>query len=282
MDLGWDVVAVYEDNDVSASTTRTRPQYLEMLAALEAGHVDGVVVWDLDRLTRRPIEIEQFIDLADRRGVALASVGGDCDLATDNGRLYARIKGAVSRAEVERKSARQKAANAQRAEAGRPHVGRRPFGYNADCATVNEPEAAEVRAAAEALLAGGSLRGVVAGMNARGVQTTAGNPWHSTELRRLLVNPRYVAQRVHKGEVVGTGTWQAILDDDTHDAVKAILSDPDRHRAGRPRRYLLTGIAACSICGGRIFGCTEPRGPLYYCETRKHVARRAAHPSTIS
>jgi site-specific DNA recombinase len=83
VDLGWDVVAVYEDNDVSASTTRTRPQYVKMLAALEAGQVDGVVVWDLDRLTRRPIEIEQFIDLADRRGIALASVGGDCDLATD-------------------------------------------------------------------------------------------------------------------------------------------------------------------------------------------------------
>ena len=79
------------------------------------------MVWDLDRLHRRPIELEQFLDVADRHGVAMASVGG-VDLATCNGRPVARIKGAVARSEVERKSARQKAANDQRAEARRPQL----------------------------------------------------------------------------------------------------------------------------------------------------------------
>lgn len=58
----WPVVRIFEDNDFSASTGKPRPAYLEMLAAMEAGHVDGVIVWDLDRLTRRPMEMETFID----------------------------------------------------------------------------------------------------------------------------------------------------------------------------------------------------------------------------
>lgn len=273
--LGWRVAQVYTDNDVSASTGKRRPAYEQMLAALEAGTVNAVIVWDLDRLTRRPIEIEHFIDLADRKGIALASVGGDVDLATDNGRMFARIKGAVARAEVERKSARQKAANDQRADNGLPPAGRRAFGYTSDGLGLVEEEAAEFRAAADALLAGSSLSAIVRGMCTRGVGTTAGNAWKPTELRRVLVNPRHAGLRVHRGEVVGEGTWPAIIDVDTHRAVVAVLSDPSRHRAGRPRRYLLTRVARCGVCGGTIYGVMEPRGPLYYCQTRSHVARRA-------
>ncbi len=274
--LGWVVAGVYEDNDVSASSGKARPAYQRMIRDLEEGRVDAVVVWDLDRLTRRPIEVEEFIDLADRRKVALASVGGDIDLATDNGRMYARIKGAVARAEVERKSARQKAANKQRAEAGAPHIGRRPFGYERDGVTVCEDEAAEIRKAADAMLAGGSLRGVVADLNARSVRTTAGGRWHPTEMRRLLANPRYVGHRTRHGEIVGRGSWEAILDEDTWRALGAILMDPARHKAGRPRRYLLSGIARCSVCEGRVFGASEKdKGPLYRCESRAHLQRRA-------
>lgn len=274
-DLGWTVTKVYTDNDVSASSDKPRPAYRQLMADLEAGTADALVVWDLDRLTRRPIEIEEFIALADRRGIALASVGGDVDLATDNGRMFARIKGAVARGEVERKSARQRAANDQRAEQGRPFMSRRAFGYAKGGASVLEAEAVEYRRAVDELLAGTSLRAIVRGLNDRGVTTTAGNPWKPTELRRLLQNPRHAGLLVHRGVVVGPGTWPAIVDEDTHRAVVAVLSDPSRSKAGRPRRYLLTGLAACAVCGGSIYGVTEPRGPLYYCETRRHVARRA-------
>lgn len=273
--LGWTVREVYEDNDISATTGRTRPAYERMLADLDAGRVDAVVVWDLDRLHRQPIELEHFLALADRRGIALASVGGDVDLATDNGRLYARIKGAVAKAEVERKSARQRAANDQRAAAGRPSAGRRPFGYSVDGLEVVDVEAAEVRKAVETVLAGGSLHGVAADMTARGVTSTAGGPFRPTQLRRMLANPRYAAQRVHRGEVVGAGGWPAIVHLDDWRALQGVLADPARHKAGRPERYLLSGVARCAACGGRIYGAKEPRGRTYLCESRRHVVRRA-------
>lgn len=90
---GWHVVDVYEDNDISASTTRPRPAYQRMAQSVEAGELDGVVVWDVDRLTRTPRELEDVIDWAERHGLHLASVGGDFDLGTPQGRMTARIKG---------------------------------------------------------------------------------------------------------------------------------------------------------------------------------------------
>ncbi len=84
--LGWQVVDVYSDNDVSASKAQVRPEYERLLSDLESGRINAVVVYDLDRLTRKPAELEAFIGLTDRLGVALANVAGDVDLTTAAGR----------------------------------------------------------------------------------------------------------------------------------------------------------------------------------------------------
>ncbi len=152
---GW-TAHEYVDNDKSASKGR-RPAYESMLDDIRAGAIDAVVVWDLDRLHRRPMELEHFIDLADAKHLKLASVGGDADLSTDNGRLFARIKGAVARAEIERKSSRMKRAARQRAEAG-ICGGTRPFGYAESGNEFIECEAAALREATPWATAGPAER----------------------------------------------------------------------------------------------------------------------------
>lgn len=276
--LGWAVVGVYEDNDVSATGRTPRPRYEAMLTDLEAARLDAVVVWDLDRLTRRPIEIEHFIDLADRRGVALASVGGDVDLATDNGRLFARIKGAVARSEVERKSARQRAAGEQRRAAGLQHVGRRAFGHTRDGRGLEEAEAAWVRKGVAALLAGESVGQITRAFNEAGLTTTAGGPWRTTELRRMLRNPRHAGLLTHVGVVVGEGAWEPIISVDDHRAVCAVLDDPARHTArARVDSALLVGVATCGRCGAAIYSTRSGDRPrYYYCSSRRHLTRAAA------
>lgn len=278
-DRGWTVVGEYADNSLSASKRTTRrPGYEQLVTDYHAGRFDAVVVWDLDRLTRQPRQIEDWIDAAEERGLLLTTVDGQADLSTDNGRLFARIKASVARSEVERKSARQKAGNQQRAEQGRPHPGRRVFGYTRDGMTVNEAEAVEFRRAVEQVKAGVSLRAVVKDWNARGVTTTAGNPWGPTELRRLLGNPRHAGILVHRGAVMGRGSWPAIIDEDDHLAVTAVLSDPARRPRGRPRVYLLSGVARCGACPpdapGRLYGRVEARGALYVCERAAHLGRK--------
>ncbi len=272
--LGWDVVEVFEENDTSASKGH-RPRYTEMMARLARGEASGLIAWSLDRLTRRPREIEDVLDLAAERDVALATVSGDIDLGSSHGRAMARVVAAFARQEIEVKSERQRAANLQRAESGKAHAGRRTFGYDAKGSSVLKREAREIRAAVQSILQGGTLRAIVRDFERRGVRTTAGGPWRPTELRRMLSNPRYAGVLVRNGEVMGPGVWPAILDVDTHRAVVAILSDPARRRPGAPRRYLLSGVATCGVCGRRCYGATEKRGPLYLCQTRAHVVRRA-------
>lgn len=70
-----------------------------------AGALDAIVTWHNDRLHRSPKELEAFIDLVERCGVRLAVVtGGDHDMTTPDGRLSARIVGAVARKESEDRS----------------------------------------------------------------------------------------------------------------------------------------------------------------------------------
>src|SRR5664280_3696431 len=89
---GWRVVGTYIDDDVSAYKGKPRPQYRRMLDDMRAGAVDAVVVWDLDRLHRRPKELEEFFELCEAAGItSLASVSGDVDLATHDGQFTARI-----------------------------------------------------------------------------------------------------------------------------------------------------------------------------------------------
>jgi site-specific DNA recombinase len=101
---GWDVVEVYVDNDVSAYSGKKRKDYRRMLADLEQGTATVVIAWHTDRLHRSPTELEEYIDLSERRGVATHTVqAGTIDLATPSGRMTARILGAVARQESEHK-----------------------------------------------------------------------------------------------------------------------------------------------------------------------------------
>ena len=59
--LGWDIVAVHTDNDLSAYSGKRRPGYEALLDDLRSGHADAVITWHLDRLHRSPVELEDYI-----------------------------------------------------------------------------------------------------------------------------------------------------------------------------------------------------------------------------
>ena len=121
---GWPVVRVFTDDDVSAWSGRRRPAYEAMLQALEAGEITAVAVYDLDRLHRQPRDLERFFDVCDRAGVKdLASVAGDVDLGTSDGRLLARIMGAVAAKSSDDTSRRIKRKLDDVAAEGRKHGG---------------------------------------------------------------------------------------------------------------------------------------------------------------
>lgn len=288
---GWMVGEVFTDNDCSATSGKIRPQYARMMGALAAGQLDALVVWDVDRLTRTPRELEDVVDLAERRGVALASVGGEIDLATPQGRLTARIKGNVAKHESEQLARRVKRKMAERAEAGQPH-GRVAYGWRREqvyddqgrrlgSKDVVHPEQAQViRSAADAVLAGESLRAVVSRLNATGERTLNRKPWTTTTLRLILLRERNVGRRVHQGRVIGDAEWEPVLDIDTHGRLVALLTDPARRNspASSAVKYLLSGIARCGVCDGPmrvlVAGKDGRTNDTYVCQQGYHLRRQ--------
>lgn len=116
---GWSCTP-YVDQSISPSKKDVeRPDYDAMVASYERGELDAIISWDLDRLTRQPSQLEEWIERAEEHGLKLVTANGDADLSTDGGRMFARIKAAVARGEVERKGARLSRAQQQRAEQGR-------------------------------------------------------------------------------------------------------------------------------------------------------------------
>jgi DNA invertase Pin-like site-specific DNA recombinase len=136
--LGWPVTQVYRDNDVSAYSGRPRPQWRQLLADIDARLVDAIVCWHVDRLTRSPRELEEVIDLHDKRSIALASVTGEIDLSSPTERMLARMLGAAARHEAEHQAERHRRAGLQKARAGKPHRAgnRRGYGYQPDGITI--------------------------------------------------------------------------------------------------------------------------------------------------
>lgn len=270
---GWEPIE-YVDNSISASSGKVRPAYARMLEDVAAGRIQAVVAWDLDRLHRRPIELEHFIDIADKHRLALATVTGDVDLSTDNGRLYARIKGSVARAEVERKSARQRRAGLQRAQSGKPWGPHRPFGFQEDKTTHRPEEVQIIQGMYADILAGVSQHQIARNLNEQGIPTTRGGEWVQSTVRELLRNPRNAGLRKYKGEVIGKGDWEPIVSEETWRV--AVQRMTGGGNGGGPRKHLLAGVAKCGVCGaGMVTQYLPGKVRTYACTSGKHVARNA-------
>jgi site-specific DNA recombinase len=294
--LGWAVADVYVDNDVSAYSGKPRPAWQQLLVQVESGTVDAVLCWHVDRLTRSPRELEDVIDLADRHGLALATVTGDIDLATPTGRMVARLLGASARYESEHKGERQRRQIRQFAEAGHQVAGgRRPYGYNLERgdgrikATVDPVEGPIVGDCARRVLAGEAIASITRDLNQRGVLTSAGNPWNRTTLRRMLCSARISGRREHiptdsyegvrplVGEIVSTESdWPGIISAADSDRLRTLLSRPERRiTTGGSRKHLLSGILHCARCGQPMVGRSS-RGVLRYVCNRNPDGGKAA------
>jgi DNA invertase Pin-like site-specific DNA recombinase len=270
---GWTIVAEYVDNNLSASAEGvTRPEYERLLEDIANRELDSVAVWDLDRLTRQPLQLEQFVRTCEQAGMTrLALIGGNVDIGTGDGLLVARIKGAVAAEESRKTGQRIRRKHQELAEKGLYHGGgARPFGFEPDGVTIREDEAALIREAAGRILKGGTLYGIRKDWTERGVPTVSGKPWSVQSIRRTLIRPRIAGLRQHQGEVLGEAVWPAILDKETWDAVCVVLTDPSRRQPPPSRKYPLRGVLVCGECGRalvavprrdrRIYGCRKDSG----------------------
>ena len=292
---GGRYVFTYEEPDTSAWKRRRvrmpdgstvyrviRPVFEGALNDLKRGiapngeRLDGLVVYDIDRLTRDNRHLEDAIEVVEHYGRPILDFTDTLDLLTDNGRTIARILVATSNKQSADTARRTRRKHQALQQAGIPVGGRRPFGWQADKRTVDDAEAEAVRAAAQRILDGAPLGAIVADWNARGIVTPAGNPWKRASVKAIFRNPRvcgYRARAVKSLHDDGTesafrmeivrdadnrpviGQWEPILSVQTWETVVALIGASTRSgRGSNARVYLLSSILRCGRCGGRMRG----------------------------
>ena len=285
---GLDVVEVYVDNDMSASSLkRPRPRYQEMLAAVAEGEVDAIIARHDDRLHRHPREMEDFIDLVEATKVEVLLIDGFRDFRTARGRSEARNEVNRGKYESERKGERLALMHEDIAAQGRWKGGPRPYGYSpaGDGRLEVVPAEAEViRHAAAKVLAGETLYGICRDLNAADVPAAKGGGWRTPSLARILTAPMVAGRREFHGEDLGPATgWEPILDEVTWRRVRTALDYGKPKRPGRPPTYLLTGgLARCAQCGRPLHAQRTTKGARRYACTKSPDYPGACGRMTIS
>ena len=254
-DLPVAVEHVYLDNSLSAWKKGVRrPQWDELMAAAERGEVAGILVYAVDRFTRRPKDLETLIELAEDHGLMIEGPrSGRLDLTTATGRQQARWMAMQAASESDNTSERIKVTLARKMREGKPMGSGRQYGFEVGGEVQVPEEVAVLRDVAGRMLAGEPLQTLAADLNRRGLMTARGKPWTGANLARLLGLARYGGHVEHQGQIVGKMKGAPVLDADTYDAVRALLAS--RRRGRRPTgRFILTGLLTCSTCGRTMNG----------------------------
>lgn len=301
-ELGWEVVETYRENNVSAwNPKKLRPEYRRMTDDLLNSAIDAIIVWDIDRLLRRPIELERLLEAVEKKGGnRAADASGDYDLSNGDHQDVLRHKAIAANKESRDKSRRVKRKALERARKGLPvHVAAskiRPFGYDFDYVTIRDNEARLIRQAAKNVLAGSeSISGVARRWEHENVKTSrGGDRWSYQAVKNILTSPRAAGLIEWEGDVLldrdgqrVPAIWKPILDEETWDSLRRMLFDPSRrtnHVQKEGRRYLLTGgLSYCGACGERLVA--RPRegrngdNRCYGCRERRQCGiRQAAAP----
>jgi DNA invertase Pin-like site-specific DNA recombinase len=247
--------AVYEFTDTASATRKKpRPGWDGLMAAIEAGEIDMVVVTEVSRAWRSMRELEIALTAFESFKISVvAARAGDLDLTTASGRLVVRMLTAVAQAETDVKVERQVAESFQRARAGRQKSGGpRGWGFERDM-TINEPEAAVVREVTRRVLGGERVGSLARELGERGIATPTGRAWDAAALRRSLLRPSLAGFSVYRGAVVAGGEWAPILTPKEHAALKVRLATGGK-RWGR--QSPLTGLVWCGRCGASMAQAT--------------------------
>jgi site-specific DNA recombinase len=260
---GWSIARVFQDPNRSASrfTTRGREAYRDMLAAVEGGELDVIVLWESSRGGRELEAWAGFLNACRQQGVKVYVTSHHRLYDLSAGRDWRTLAedGVDSAYESEKTSVRTLRRRAADAANGRPH-GLAPYGYRRTYDPVTRelkgqepgPDTAPVVADIITRVAGGEpIEAVVRDLNARAVPSPRGGTWTHATVRWVCLNVTYIGKRKHNGGPLLDGDWPALVDEETFWAGVALLTAPERKvtRPGRAR-WLLSLVAECSECHG--------------------------------
>ena len=244
---GWRLVkTVYDDGGLSGGTME-RPALQRLLADINQGLIDVVVVYKVDRLTRSLTDFAKMVDVFDARGVSFVAVTQQFNTTTSMGRLTLNVLLSFAQFEREVTGERIRDKIAASKQKGMWMGGLVPLGYDVveRRLKVNQSEAETVREIFRRYLELGSVRLLMEDLNRRGIRSKArvassgkrsgGNLFFRGALYALLSNPIYIGEIRHKG-VHHPGLHESILDRELWDATQLLLRSHSVNHGPRARK----------------------------------------------
>jgi DNA invertase Pin-like site-specific DNA recombinase len=283
---GWvELAAHYDDGGISGGTLE-RPALKRLLADIEEGHVDVVVVYKIDRLSRALMDFSKLVEVFDRNNVTFVSVTQSFNTTTSMGRLTLNILLSFAQFEREVIGERIRDKVAASRKRGMWMGGYVPLGYEVKDRKliIKEAEAAIVRMIFERFVAVGSATALARALISEGVRTRRGKLIDKGFLYKLLNNRIYIGDAVHKGTAY-PGEHQPIITRDLWDKVRATLQGSPRMRAGSTRaqtpsllKGLLFGPTGCAMSPTH----TRRGDKLYRYYISQTVVKRGADDCPVS
>jgi DNA invertase Pin-like site-specific DNA recombinase len=238
----------YDDGGFSGGTLE-RPALKRLLGDIEAGLVDVIVVYKIDRLSRSLMDFAKLVETFEAHRVTFVSVTQSFNTTTSMGRLTLNIL--LSFAQFEREVIGERIRDKVAASKARGMWmgGKVPLGYDVASRklVVNEGEAMRVRRVFELFVETGSGVETVHRLQAEGVTAKSGRPLDKGDVYKILNLRTYIGEVTHKGNVY-RGEHEAIVPRDLWDRAHAILQISPRQRAARNRQH------APALLKGLIFG----------------------------
>jgi DNA invertase Pin-like site-specific DNA recombinase len=246
---GWVLVRDRYDDGGFSGGTLERPALKRLLADIEAGLVDVIVVYKIDRLSRSLMDFAKLVETFEAHRVTFVSVTQSFNTTTSMGRLTLNILLSFAQFEREVIGERIRDKFAASKARGMWMGGKVPLGY--DVANrkliVNEPEAARVRRVFEVFVEAGSGVETVRRLRLEGVETKSGRPLDKGDVYKILNMRTYIGEVTHKGNAY-RGEHEAVVPRDLWDRAHAILKVSPRRRAAQNRQH------APALLKGVIFG----------------------------
>lgn len=228
----------YDDGGYSGGNVE-RPALKRLIADIEAGLIDVVVVYKIDRLSRSMLDFLKLVEAFDHHAVTFVSITQSFSTTTPMGRLMLNVMLSFAQFERELTGERIRDKVAASRKKGIWMGGPVPFGYSTESRKliIREDEAASVRLVFERFVAVRSAILVAQQLNAEGITSRKSKPFDKGILYKMLNNRVYIGEAVHKDQSY-PGEHEAIVSRELWDEVHAILKESPRARASKTRTQM--------------------------------------------
>ena len=277
---GWRALPDRYDDGGFSGGTMERPGLQRLLSDLDAGKVDVIVVYKIDRLSRSLLDFMKMIERFNQKEVSFVSVTQHFNTTDPTGRMFLGIL--ITFAQYEREviaeRIRDKVAATKRR--GKYCGGPAILGYDVDRdqkkLLVNPEEARLVQHIFRRYTQLAAAKSLAAELNKQGYRTKSwttkkgkrreGRPWNTGHLYRLLGNRTYIGEVVHKGKGY-PGEHGAIVSKPLWEKVQAALSENTRAKQTKAKTKNISplqGVVRCGHCDSAMGLTYTQKGPRRY------------------